>query len=122
MNELQDDNHSLSPPDKAVIEQQGGHLTDRHMQTTQYLAKKQFPLVGGLRSTLLQQKGMKGQCTANTVQIVHCEKRQHWIVASTILAKKGCVNIYDTLFARLDAETRTTMNVYLKECGRPKHG
>jgi len=65
---------------------------------------------------------MKGQCTANTVQIVHCEKRQHWIVASTILAKKGCVNIYDTLFARLDAETRTTMNVYLKECGRPKHG
>ena len=66
----------------------------------------QFPLAGGLRSTLLQQKGAKGPCTANTVQIVHCEKSQHWVVASTIFARKGCVNIYDTLFARLDAETQ----------------
>ena len=79
------------------------------MQMAQYLAKKQFPLAGGLQSTLLQQKGVKGQCTANTVQIVHCEKRRHSIVASTIFSKKGCVNIYDTLFARLDAETQTTI-------------
>ena len=78
VNELQDvwvthDDHSLSLPDRVVIEQ-GEHLTDKHMQMAQYLAKKQFPLAGGLRSTLLQQKGVKGQCTTNTVQIVHCEK------------------------------------------------
>ena len=54
-------------------------------------------------------KGHKGQCTANTVQIIHCEKRSHWIVASIIFAKSGCVNIYDTMFARLDAETRATV-------------
>ena len=113
VNEPQDvwvthDNLSLSLTDKAVMEQ-GEQLTDKHMQMAQYLAKRQFPLAGGLKSTLLQQKGAKGHCTANTIQIVHCEKRKHWIVASTIFARKGCVNIYDTLFARLDSETRTTI-------------
>ena len=105
------DNLTLTATDKTKIEQ-GEHLTDKHMQMAQHLAKKQFPLAGGLRSTLLQQKtvkGHKGQCTANTVQIIHCEKRSHWIVASTIFAKSGCVNIYDTMFARLDAETRATV-------------
>ena len=105
------DNHTLIATDKTKIEQ-GEHLIDKHMQMVQYLAKKQFPLAGGLRSTLLQQKmvkGHKGQCTANTVQIIHCEKRSHWIVASTIFAKSGCANIYDTMFARLDAETRATV-------------
>ena len=85
--------------------EQSEQLTDKHMQMAQYLAKRQFPLAGGLRSTLLQQKDAKGPCTANTVQIVHCEKSQHWVVALTIFARKGCVNIYDTLFARLDAKT-----------------
>ena len=105
------DNVTLTATDKTKIEQ-GEHLTDKHVQMAQHLAKKQFPLTGGLRSTLLQQKtvkGHKGQCTANTVQIIHCEKRSHWIVALTIFAKSGCVNIYDTMFARLDAETRATV-------------
>jgi len=30
-------------------------------------------------------------------------------VASTIFAKSDCVNVYDTMFARLDAETQTTI-------------
>jgi len=76
----------------------------------QHLATMQFILIGGLQCTLLQQKAVKSQCTANTaVQIVHCQKRQHWIVASTIFAKKNSVNISDTLFARLDADTQTTI-------------
>jgi len=109
MDEIQDtwiihNNCSLSLSDKAVIEQ-GEQLIDKHVQMAHHL----FPLIGGLQCTLLQQKAVKGQCTANTVQIVHCQKRQHWIVASTIFAKKSSVNIYDTLFARLDAETRTTI-------------
>ena len=82
------------------------------MQMAQYLAKKQFPLADGLQSTQLQQKtvkGHKGECTVNAVQIIHCEKRNHWIVASTIFAKNGCVNIYDTMFAKLNAETQATV-------------
>lgn len=52
------DNHTLTTTDKTKIEQ-GEQLTDQHMQMAQYLAKKQFPLAGGLRSTLLQQKTVK---------------------------------------------------------------
>jgi len=90
------DNHTLMTSDKVQIEQ-GEDLTDKHIQMAQFLAEKQFPLAGGLWSPLLQQKAVKcvkGQCTANTVQIIHCEKGSHWIVASTIFAKSGCVNIY----------------------------
>ena len=41
--------------DIAVIEQ-GEEMTDKHMQMAQHIAKFQFPLTGGLQSTLLQQK------------------------------------------------------------------
>ena len=49
---------------------------------------------------------MKGSCTTNTIQIIHCKKRKHWIVASTKWCKPGDINIYDTLFSKLDAEGR----------------
>ena len=41
------DNHTLTTTDKTKIEQ-SEQLTDKHMQMAQYLAKKQFTLVGGL--------------------------------------------------------------------------
>ena len=49
---------------------------------------------------------MKGlsSCTANTIQIIGCKKRRHWIVASTKWCKPGDVNIYDTLFIKLNTE------------------
>ena len=75
----------------------------------QHLAKIKFPAVGGLQSTVLQQKKKKGCWTENTVQIIYCNKRSHWITASTKFCKFGQVNIYDSIFNKLDAETRITM-------------
>ena len=100
--------HSLKFIDKAVIEQ-GEELNDKHIQVAQYLAKTQFPVTGGPESTLLQGKKRKGSCTVNTVQIIYCDKRRHWITASTKFSKPGKVDIYDTMFRKLDAETRTTV-------------
>lgn len=48
-------NHTLKLSDKRAIEQ-GEEMTDKHIQMAQHLAKIQFPVVGGLQSTLLQQK------------------------------------------------------------------
>lgn len=87
--------YSLQENDRLII-QQGGELTDEHINFSQNLIRTQFPLIGGLKSTLLQQKSMKGSCTANTIQIIHCQKRRHWIVASTIWCKPEDVNIYDS--------------------------
>ena len=100
--------HSLKLMDKAAIEQ-GEELNDKHIQMAQYLAKTQFPVTGGLESTLLQGKKRKGSCTVNTVQIIYCNKRRHWITASTKFGELGKVGIYDTMFHKLDAETRTTV-------------
>ena len=103
-----DGRHSLQENERLIIEQ-GGELTDKHIGFAQKLTKAQFTLIGGLKSTLLQQKSMKGACTTNTIQIIHCKKQGHWIVASTKWCKPGDVNIYDMLFSKLDAEGRTTV-------------
>ena len=101
-------NHTLKLSDKVAIEQ-GKEMTDKHMQMAQNLVKIQFPVVGGLQSTLLQQKNKKGTWTMNTVQIIYCNKRSHWITATTKFCKLGQVNIYDSMFSKLDVETRTTV-------------
>ena len=40
------------------------------MQMAQHLAKIQFPVVGGLQSTLLQQKNKKGTWKMNTYIVI----------------------------------------------------
>ena len=95
--------------DKVLIEN-GEELTDKHMQFTQCMIKKQFPSIGGLYSTLLQDKPPSFRSrTANTIQVVHCKKRKHWITTSTKWCKDNQVAVYDSVFVRLDAETRTTI-------------
>ena len=89
--------------------EQDEEMTDKHIQMAQHLAKIQFPVVGGLQSTLFQQKKKKGSWTANTIQIIYCNKRSHWITASTKFCKFGQVNIYDSKFNKLDAESRITV-------------
>ena len=64
---------TLKLVDKAAIKL-GGELNDKHIQMAQYLVKVQFPVTGGLESTLLLGK-RKSCCTVNTVQIIYCKKR-----------------------------------------------
>ena len=96
--------HTLNISDKIVVES-ANELTDKHIQMAQYLIKCQFPLVGGLQNTLKQQQLMIG-CTADTMQVIHCNRRKHWIIASTKGCPAGVVNVYDTIFDKLDHESR----------------
>ena len=91
------DRHILQMSDKAVLEH-GEELSDRHIQMAQSIVKKQFPLIGGLRNTLLQ-----GQIV---IQIIHCNKRKHWITVTTKWCQRNKVSVYDTLFDKLDCETK----------------
>ena len=56
--------------DKAVLEHEE-ELSNRHIQMAQSIEKKQLPLIGGLRNTLLQGQ-IVISCTVNTIQIIHC--------------------------------------------------
>ena len=42
----------------------------------------------------------------NKLQIIHCSKQNHWIVASTVNYKLEEVLVYDSLFSTIDKETR----------------
>ena len=102
------DRCSLLVSDRITIET-GKQLSDKHINLAQRMIKNQFPSVGGLKSTLLQMTKVKGQRTANSIQIVHCKKREHWIVVSTKWSKSSQVMVYDSVFTKLDAESRSTI-------------
>ena len=52
-------------------------MTDKIIQYSQYLVKKQFSIIGGLHSTLLQSHH-KGRLPDNSLQVVHCSARHHF--------------------------------------------
>ena len=99
----------LSRRDKEKISN-GEMLDDLVINSVQVLLKKQFPDLLGLQSTLLQsgkQQGMKEN--HNQVQIIH-SRGNHWIVASTIRARDGVVQVYDSVYSTVDDGTRSVIN------------
>ena len=70
------DRCTLLVSDRVTIET-GKQLFDKHINLALRMIKNQFPSVGGLKSTLLQMTKVKGQRTANSIQIVHWKKREH---------------------------------------------
>ena len=93
---IEKEGKTLNLADKAFLEQ-GEDLTDKHIIMAQHLLKVQFPLIGGLQSTLLQQKlpnTSKGCYTANRIQAIHCRMRMHWITATTKFCDPGMVIVY----------------------------
>jgi len=40
----------------------------------------------------------------NELQIIH-SRNNHWITASTVLSTPGCIDVYDSVFDDVDADT-----------------
>ena len=72
----------------------GMELNDHHINYCQSLLKKQFPLIGGLLLTSLQNKPIKQKIGCG-LQIIHCNERNHWIVASRIDSCHSPIKIYE---------------------------
>ena len=90
----------------------GEKLCDAHINLAQRLLKAQFPELGGLQSTLLQQKETSVlETKEKMVQIIHCSSRHHWIVATTTgrNGDAGNILVYDSIFKKVDRETRKTI-------------
>ena len=89
-------------------------LNDRHINYCQGLLKKQFPLIGGFILTLLQNTTLKDKISCG-IQIIHCQRRNHWIVAVRSESWHNPIRIYDSIFRTVDEETkRTVMNLFKK--------
>ena len=76
----------LNVKDKEIVDT-GMELTDRYIQFSQHLIKKQFSTIGGLCSTLLQKK--RHDLPQNSIKIIFCTIRHHWIVASNMDCNRG---------------------------------
>ena len=90
----------------------GDELSDLYVNMAQNLLKAQFPQLNGFGSTLLQGKELPVQSTdavKNKVQIIHCDKRHHWIVATTVKCENGQVLVIDSLYKSIDDETKSTV-------------
>ena len=61
-------------------------LTDTEVNLAQQLSKSQFPGVNGLQLTLLQDKQtmLTEKSVRDNIQIIHCKRRHHWVVATTM--------------------------------------
>ena len=64
----------------------------------------------GLQSTLLLKKPQpRFQADKPYVQIVF-DRKDHWIVASTLLSRSGQVKVYDSVFTAIDKETKAVIS------------
>ena len=101
---VQGDMCTLSFKDKEIIS------TGRHIQYAQQLVKIQFSIIGGLCSTLLQNKN-HNYLPQNSVQVAFCNSKRQWIVISNMNCNKGVVNVYVVnVFKELDDETVDIIN------------
>ena len=110
--------NTLTWCDKEVISN-GMELNDHHINYCQCLLKKQFPLIGGLLLTLLQNKPIKQNIVCG-LQIIHCKERNHWIVASRLDSCCSPVKIYDSLYKSIHKETVTVVQNMFKKVGKVK--
>ena len=90
----------------------GKELTDTEINLAQQLLKSQFPGVNGLQSTLLQDKQtiLTEKSLRDNIQIIHCKRRHHWVVATMMNCDIYQVKVFDSLYTFCDKETETIIN------------
>ena len=84
----------------------GEELSDIEINYAQQLLKEKHPKVNGLRTTLYTKKLSE---TQDSVQIVHCSTRHHWITVSTLKCKDGEVRVFVSLFTNCDKESEAVI-------------
>ena len=80
----------------------GQELSDLEINFAQDLLKGQNPKVSGLQLTLFQERSkvFSSDFTTNSIQIILCKARHHWVTVSTIYSKLDQVKVFDTMFKR----------------------
>ena len=87
----------------------GSMLNDVIINAAQFLLKEQFPDIFGFQSTLLLEKPpARYEQDKVHVQIIF-DRDNHWITTSNAFAKKGEILVYDSMYTRIDKNTKTIM-------------
>ena len=93
----------LSFNDKVVL-QNGDELSDKRLYAV--CSKAYKGTISFYRCIMFNTPASESyNLTQNSVQIIHCIQRHHWIAASNIGCPHNSVNIHDSLYYDLDAAT-----------------
>ena len=102
---LQLNDNCLSQVNKKEL-RNGKRLSDLHINYAQALLQKQFPELGGLHCSLLQEKP---KCKISKgLQIVH-SRGDHWIVVSKLDSDSSDVMVFDSMYTSVDKGTQTVI-------------
>ena len=82
----------------------GNKLNDRHINYAQKLLHNQFPKVGGLGHTLLQNRRPTKKIQWG-LQIIY-DRGDHWVVASNIDCDDNNLQVYDSVYTSVEQDTR----------------
>ena len=94
---------SLNSTDKRLLET-GKCLTDKHINSSCGLLKRQFPLYGGFQLTLLQNK--IPLASHNVIQVIYLENQKHWAVISTVDCEQNTVHYFDSINSSVSMEAQ----------------
>ena len=90
----------------------GERLSDIEINVAQQMLRIQF--LNLQNSTLCQETDKRNQgYPKNWLQIIFCKSRNHWVAATTIACEIGVVKVLDSLFHKLDEESKHTILNYM---------
>ena len=75
--------------------------------------------MGGLILTLLQNRPLKNKIVCG-LQIIYCEERNHWVVASRLGSSHNPIKVHDSFFKSIDKETKQVILNMFKKVGKVK--
>ena len=94
-------------------------LSDLHINAFQNLVKKQFPAIGGLQSTLLQQKRLpldnKQEKNLQIIHITITQKIKHWAVLE--INSDGMIYLYDSAYTSVVGNGKHVISQLLNTSG-----
>jgi len=97
---------TLLVSDKQILTTTGLPLTDKHVNLSQAMLKKQFLLINGLQSTLFQSKKLSRRLKSG-VQVIFC-RNNHWITVYKSESDAGLdiITVYDSIFTSVNEASR----------------
>ncbi|KAI8513594.1 hypothetical protein Bbelb_079180 [Branchiostoma belcheri] len=105
-------NHTRLTVDDRQLLLTGQWLTDKHINCAQHLLKEEFPLLDGLRDTVVLASGkdlstcVPVPATAESIQLHHIG--DHWVVSCTKEGQTG-VTVYDSMYTTVGISLRSQL-------------
>ncbi|KAI8516096.1 hypothetical protein Bbelb_069090 [Branchiostoma belcheri] len=86
--------------------QKGQWLTDKHMNAAQHLIKSEYPLIDGLRDTVVLMANQSGPVRATSDSLQVHNIKDHWVLSSST---GGSITVYDSLQPSMKPELRSQL-------------